>query len=371
MRVTMLRSAQVIAHRFQSLAPSPPPCAPMDRFCCTARGLASFYDAVAPINEAYPGLRKVYDEPPIFLVPDFLSSAQCDALVCASFGRLQPAHVVGRGDSVNSFGYRQGRAAGRTSRTCTLSKAEAAATVLMDKAVALTGKPATHMELPQVGCYTPGQFYSPHFDAVENTAPAAKAFLANGGQRVITLLVYLSNTSHGSGCTSFPLLKACHAERDDTGQVRPPTSADDCLRITPREGTALLFFPASASGRLDTRVLHSSEPTSGTTTKWVSQIFMRQHGNRRDAEPSKQVLPVAYDKAYDGRSVAQWGFAPAETEAEDDDDTHISSSGSGSGSDASAATRAVRGIQELLAGTSLSTSEQSSRGGRRMSGPPY
>jgi prolyl 4-hydroxylase len=348
--------------------PSPLLYPPMDRFCCTTRGLAPFCDAVAPINE-YPGLRKVYDEPPIYLVPDFLSSAECDALICASFGRLQPAHVVGRGDgATNSFGYRQGRTPGRTSRTCTLSKVDTAATVLMDKAVALTSKPATHMELPQVGCYTCGQFYSPHYDAVEHTAPAARAFLANGGQRVITLLVYLSNTQHGSGCTSFPLLRACNAERDDSGHIVPPATSNDCLRIKPREGTALLFFPASASGRLDTRVLHSSEPTIGSVTKWVSQIFMREHGNRRDAEPSKQVLPVAYDRAYEGRSVAQWGFAPAETEA-GADDSHVSSSDSGS--DDSATARAVRGIQELLAGTSLASSEHGGRGRQRQSGPPY
>jgi hypothetical protein len=39
---------------------------------------------------------------------------ECDALIAASDGRLQDAHVVGRGDGLtNSFGYRQARAARR------------------------------------------------------------------------------------------------------------------------------------------------------------------------------------------------------------------------------------------------------------------
>ena len=290
---------------------------------------------------------------------------------------------AGRASTPPSFGYRQGKTPGRTSRTCTLSKAEAAAAVLVEKAIALTGKPPTHMELPQVGCYTTGQHYSPHFDAVESTAPAARAFLANGGQRVLTLLLYLSTTAHGSGCTSFPMLKAFDAEHDDTGMVVPAASCDDCLRISPREGAALLFFPAFANGRLDTRVLHSSEPTSGPSTKWVAQVFMRQHGNRRDAEPSKQVLPVAYDRAYEGRAVAAlWGFAPAEEESDageaDEARSNASSTGatgSGSDSSSSATARAVRGIQELLASASLTSSstpeeqDRRERGRQRSSAP--
>ena len=75
--------------------------APMDRFCCAARGLSALRDDVVPINQDYPGLVKVFNQPPVFLVPSFFTAAECDALVCASFGRLQPAHVIGRGDSTN------------------------------------------------------------------------------------------------------------------------------------------------------------------------------------------------------------------------------------------------------------------------------
>ena len=120
--------------------------------------------------------------------------------------------------------------------------------------------PRTHMELPQVGLYEAGQLYAPHFDAVEAHAPAGRLFLQNGGQRVVTLLSYL-NTPGAGGCTAFPTLG---------------------LRFTPRAGAALVFFPATADGRLDARALHTAEPA--IAPKWVSQIWVRQSGDRRDAE---------------------------------------------------------------------------------------
>ena len=48
----------------------------------------------------------------MYLVDGFLTAEECAALIAASDGRLQDAHVVGRGDgATNSFGYRQARAA--------------------------------------------------------------------------------------------------------------------------------------------------------------------------------------------------------------------------------------------------------------------
>lgn len=56
-----------------------------------------------------------------------------------------------------------------------------------------------------------------------------------------------------AGCTFFPELR---------------------LRITPRKGQALLFFPAFLDGRRDPRALHAAEPAVGR--KWVAQLLVRQ-----------------------------------------------------------------------------------------------
>lgn len=304
----------------------------------------------------------MYRDPPIFAVEKFLSPEQCDRLICLSFGRLQDAHVVGRGEgATNTFGYRQGKTPGRTSRTCTLSKEEAA--FLIAKAEALAHTSSKTMELPQVGVYARGQRYDQHFDAVEPTAPSGQAFLANGGQRIMTILVYLNTPSSG-GRTAFPMLHAARAIRS-SACVEPPDDGDDVLRFRPLEGNALVFFPAFADGKLDQRCLHCAEAATGT--KWVSQVWVRQNEDRRDAEPSKRIEPVSYDPVYEGRSVVkQFGAAPAEGEDESDN-----SDGGGSGSEQSdeaaangndsegssrssgASAKAARGIPEMLRGVCI------------------
>jgi len=49
------------------------------------------------INPNYPGARLLHPHPPIFVVEDFLSHAECDFLIDAASDALGPAPVVGRG----------------------------------------------------------------------------------------------------------------------------------------------------------------------------------------------------------------------------------------------------------------------------------
>lgn len=42
----------------------------------------------------------------------------------------------------------------------------------------------------------------------------------------------------------------------------------------PPPGMAVVFFPATLDGTLDSRLLHAAEPA--VDTKWVSQIWIRQ-----------------------------------------------------------------------------------------------
>ena len=66
------------------------------------------------LARSFPTRRQVHAEPPVYLVDGFLSESECAALMDAADGRLQDAHVVGRGDgATNSFGYRQARHATR------------------------------------------------------------------------------------------------------------------------------------------------------------------------------------------------------------------------------------------------------------------
>ena len=68
----------------------------------------------------------------------------------------------------------------------------------------------------------------------------------------MTVLVYLNDCSMG-GQTDFPAMN---------------------IQVSPRKGTAVVFFPATVDGYLDKRALHAALPA--VDTKYVSQVWIRQ-----------------------------------------------------------------------------------------------
>lgn len=195
-----------------------------------------------PLNPAFPGVVAIHEDPPVYTVANFLTEAECDVLIESAKGHMTPAPVVGPGNGEVSVS--------RTSSTCYLAREDLP--TVCTKVCALTGKPVGHLELPQVGRYRGGEFYKPHYDAFDTASSDGRRFAQNGGQRVCTVLVYLNDVENG-GETSFSKLG---------------------LRVKPRKGTALVFFPASLDGVLDQAYLHAAEPARDL--KWVSQIWIRQ-----------------------------------------------------------------------------------------------
>lgn len=110
-----------------------------------------FYNGV---NPNYPGLHVLNNSPPIFAVDNFLTPYECDFLINAAVDALGPAPVVGKGAGEIS--------PSRTSSTCYLAREDLGD--LMRKVSLLTGKPAEHCELPQVGRYFYQEKYLQHFD---------------------------------------------------------------------------------------------------------------------------------------------------------------------------------------------------------------
>jgi prolyl 4-hydroxylase len=194
------------------------------------------------VNPHYPGLQMIHSNPPIFLVEQFLSPYECQFLVHAASDSFGPAPVVGPGSGEIS--------PSRTSSTCYLAREDLPD--YLRKVSILTGKPIEHCELPQVGRYLPSQQYLQHLDAFDLSQEDGRRFAANGGQRTVTVLVYLNDVSRG-GATHFPTLN---------------------LTIQPKQGMAVVFFPATIDGYMDTMVLHAALPA--IDTKYVSQVWIRQ-----------------------------------------------------------------------------------------------
>eukprot|EP00903_Cladosiphon_okamuranus_P015949 g14732.t1 len=198
--------------------------------------------AFLQLNPLYPGLRTLWETPPLYVVDDFFTAPECDALMALASNYMIASPVVGAGAGEVSES--------RTSSSCFLAREDLP--TVCRKVVALTGKPFEHLELPQVGRYYTSQKYANHWDAFDLNTEDGRRFAQNGGQRVCTVLVYLNDVASG-GCTAFPQLG---------------------MKVQPKKGMAVVFFPATLEGILDSRLLHAAEPA--IDTKWVSQIWIRQ-----------------------------------------------------------------------------------------------
>lgn len=107
------------------------------------------------------------------------------------------------------------------------------------------GLPPTHGEPPQVLRYRPGQQYDLHPDFFD---PRDRESLANGGQRVLTCLIYLSTVpAHAGGATFFP-------------RATDEASGERGLRVQPVAGRAIVLRNASDDGKVDVRSVHAGEP---------------------------------------------------------------------------------------------------------------
>jgi prolyl 4-hydroxylase len=205
------------------------------------------------VNPMYPGLRLLNANPPIFAVDNFLTPFECQFLIQSATDCLGPAPVVGKGAGELS--------PSRTSSTCYLAREDLPD--YLRKVSLLTGKPVEHCELPQVGRYHPSEQYLQHFDAFDLSNEDGRRFAANGGQRTVTVLVYLNDVIQG-GATAFPAIN---------------------LEVQPRQGMAVVFFPATVDGLLDKMALHAALPA--VDTKFVSQVWIRQGEYR--GQPSKRL----------------------------------------------------------------------------------
>ena len=122
--------------------------------------------------------------------------------------------------------------------------------------------PLETMEEPQIVRYKGGEEFSWHYDEV----PPPQ--LPNGGQRVATLLVYLTDVpAWKGGGTAF---------RD----LKESATSSSSLVMQPQMGSALLFFPSFADGSPDDRTLHKSEILKGDNAdddhKWIVQMWTHQ-----------------------------------------------------------------------------------------------
>lgn len=252
-------------------------------------------------------------EAKVFLLPDFLSSIECDQLIalhCDSGSQASEAPLISvspkrlsllapllllsatattlleedRGNFVINLALQAffvlvvlaagaallrnprareslglGRRSSRVTPLCLEDGAKVTAGIVR-KACELLKCSPDRLERPALTHYQAGQEFGSHHDA--SLSLQIEGWDKIGGQRVSTLLLYLNEIPQGSGgCTVFDTLG---------------------IRVRPQRGAALLFFPAGdvpddeRGAQVDGRMLHHAEPPAPGVEKYIIQIWQRE-----------------------------------------------------------------------------------------------
>lgn len=120
------------------------------------------------------------------------------------------------------------------------------------------GIPEDHFEYFQCVSYGVGQEYQAHHDTFDPNTEHGRLALADGGQRMMTLLIYLNDDFEG-GQTYFPYLD---------------------LLATPERGHAVLFQNTDAAGNLIVESFHAGLPVS-RGQKYALNLWIREGVTQR------------------------------------------------------------------------------------------
>ena len=161
---------------------------------------------------------------------------------------------------------------------------------------AWTSLPWYNGEAMQVLQYERGEEYTGHPDWFDDRTGSA-SHLKNGGQRVATVLMYLSDVDAG-GETVFDKadpaaeVNAYGNARQAAAEVAPlhaSTCASKGLAVAPRKGDALLFWNVLPNGTADPLSVHAGCPVDGKRPKWTATKWIRagRHSAEGDRPPSR------------------------------------------------------------------------------------
>ena len=186
-------------------------------------------------------LQIVMDLPALKLWTDFLTADECDALVEQARPRLTQSRTQDGNSQILSDW--------RDSENMSFKPGENALIDGIERRIAdLFQWPLENFEALQVARYGPAQHYKQHHDYFYENAQAS---LANGGQRIATLLIYL-NTCPSGGATQFPAVG---------------------LKVVAQKGSALYFEyrqPVPQS-----KTLHAGLPVE-QGEKWIMTRWFRE-----------------------------------------------------------------------------------------------
>jgi len=216
-------------------------------------------------------LRMRHVDPPIFTIDNFLSSNECDHLSSLinddddDDDDNNNDKLVERMSSP-TFSSPATSISKRTSTTWFCRYTAVSAFLAKVRHLLPPSVNINQMEEPQIVRYEVGQEFTFHYDTIPGNICNT-----NGGQRIATIIVYLNDVRNGcGGGTIFRDLYMDQSQQQKQQQQQQ-------LTITPKKGTAVLFYPAYCNtGKSDIRTLHGGEVVTNGGEKRIIQLWIHE-----------------------------------------------------------------------------------------------
>lgn len=142
----------------------------------------------------------------------------------------------------------------RKSQTAWLDRDDPVIQSIIMRVCKMTNMPFSNAEKMQVVKYEPNGFYKEHYDASCDDRKECVEFELNGGQRVLTMIIYLNDDFTG-GKTHFPKLDQTYEPKKDGG---------------------LLFYSLQSDGnQCHPLSLHAGLPLE-SGNKYIANIWLRE-----------------------------------------------------------------------------------------------
>ncbi len=195
------------------------------------------------------------EQPIVVFLDDVLSHDECDQLIERSRDRLSRSTTVdptSGNDAVIDARSSEG--------THFPLNADPLIAKIDARVSAIMNLPVENGEGLQILHYHTGGQYTPHYDYFAPSDPGSATHIANGGQRVSSLVMYLNDVEAG-GETVFPELR---------------------LTVGPKKGGGVYFEYCNSKNELDPLSLHGGMPVL-KGEKWIATKWMRSGRYSRPA----------------------------------------------------------------------------------------
>lgn len=179
-----------------------------------------------------------------YILNNVLTKCECDKLIEISKDKLFDSQIVSGHDKKI-----------RNSKQFWISKSNELARIIIEKLSKEFKIPFENSEDIQIVRYLPNQYYNEHHDSCCDDNENCKKFIQDGGQRQLTILIYL-NDNFTDGETYFKNLN---------------------LKIKPNVGDAVVFYPLSTrTSKCHPLSLHQGLPVS-SGEKWIANVWFREN----------------------------------------------------------------------------------------------